>query len=118
MKDYPGLLWTEMRDRQAGARGIRPVQGPLLKNPSGQSPAKAEKVGSNQPCPCGSGRKFKRCCGRDGAGLTSRPAGGTKPGRMLLATHGYASRDYLANCPEDDPVLFLEKKVENRGDGS
>jgi len=22
------------------------------------------KVGRNQPCPCGSGRKFKRCCGR------------------------------------------------------
>lgn len=22
-----------------------------------------EKVGRNQPCPCGSGRKFKRCCG-------------------------------------------------------
>ena len=22
----------------------------------------AEKVGRNAPCPCGSGRKFKRCC--------------------------------------------------------
>ena len=22
------------------------------------------KVGRNEPCPCGSGRKFKRCCGR------------------------------------------------------
>ncbi|HRF11915.1 MAG TPA: SEC-C metal-binding domain-containing protein, partial [Candidatus Accumulibacter phosphatis] len=21
------------------------------------------KVGRNDPCPCGSGRKFKRCCG-------------------------------------------------------
>ena len=26
-------------------------------------PAKSEKVGRNTPCPCGSGRKFKRCCG-------------------------------------------------------
>jgi tetratricopeptide (TPR) repeat protein len=25
--------------------------------------AKAVKVGRNEPCPCGSGRKFKRCCG-------------------------------------------------------
>lgn len=24
----------------------------------------AEKVGRNLPCPCGSGKKFKRCCGR------------------------------------------------------
>ena len=22
-----------------------------------------EKVGRNDPCPCGSGKKFKRCCG-------------------------------------------------------
>jgi hypothetical protein len=24
---------------------------------------KSEKVGRNEPCPCGSGRKWKRCCG-------------------------------------------------------
>ena len=24
---------------------------------------KAEKISRNAPCPCGSGRKFKRCCG-------------------------------------------------------
>lgn len=23
----------------------------------------AGKIGRNQPCPCGSGRKFKKCCG-------------------------------------------------------
>ena len=23
----------------------------------------APKVGANQPCPCGSGKKYKRCCG-------------------------------------------------------
>src|SRR5262245_4096858 len=27
-------------------------------------PAPAAGVGRNEPCPCGSGRKFKRCCGR------------------------------------------------------
>jgi uncharacterized protein len=25
------------------------------------------KVGRNDPCPCGSGRKYKQCCGKDGA---------------------------------------------------
>ncbi|MGI9178782.1 MAG: SEC-C metal-binding domain-containing protein [Pirellulales bacterium] len=23
-----------------------------------------QKVGRNDPCPCGSGRKFKNCCGK------------------------------------------------------
>lgn len=25
-------------------------------------PARSEKVGRNEPCPCGSGKKYKRCC--------------------------------------------------------
>ncbi len=28
---------------------------------------KKEKVGPNDPCPCGSGKKYKKCCGRPGA---------------------------------------------------
>ena len=28
-----------------------------------ESPQKAMKVGRNDPCPCGSGRKYKKCCG-------------------------------------------------------
>ena len=26
---------------------------------------KSQKVGRNDPCPCGSGKKYKKCCGRD-----------------------------------------------------
>jgi len=33
----------------------QPRQGP---------PVKPNKVGRNEPCPCGSGNKYKRCCGR------------------------------------------------------
>jgi len=34
----------------------------LLLNPT--QPMKAEKkVGRNAPCPCGSGKKYKKCCG-------------------------------------------------------
>ena len=25
---------------------------------------KKRKIGRNEPCPCGSGKKYKRCCGR------------------------------------------------------
>lgn len=28
-----------------------------------QEPVRVEKHGRNEPCPCGSGRKYKRCCG-------------------------------------------------------
>ena len=26
---------------------------------------KGEKIGRNDPCPCGSGKKYKHCCGRN-----------------------------------------------------
>lgn len=26
---------------------------------------KEKKIGRNDPCPCGSGKKYKKCCGRD-----------------------------------------------------
>ena len=28
-----------------------------------QVPRKSNKIGRNEPCPCGSGKKFKKCCG-------------------------------------------------------
>lgn len=28
----------------------------------GRVPATSEKIGRNEPCPCGSGRKYKKCC--------------------------------------------------------
>ena len=31
-----------------------------------REPARSQKVGRNQPCPCGSGKKYKKCCGRPG----------------------------------------------------
>lgn len=32
--------------------------------PLPHSPKKSQKVGRNDPCPCGSGKKYKKCCGR------------------------------------------------------
>ena len=29
-----------------------------------KAPKKVEKIGRNEPCPCGSGRKYKQCCGK------------------------------------------------------
>lgn len=30
-----------------------------------QQPVKKKKIGRNDPCPCGSGKKYKKCCGAD-----------------------------------------------------
>ena len=30
-----------------------------------KQPRKVKKIGRNEPCPCGSGKKYKNCCGRD-----------------------------------------------------
>jgi SWIM/SEC-C metal-binding protein len=34
----------------------------ILLNPSEQKRAE-KKIGRNDPCPCGSGKKYKKCCG-------------------------------------------------------
>ena len=51
------------RSRGRGAGSGSPMQAVAGSNrnarPSGDS-----KVGRNAPCPCGSGRKYKRCCGK------------------------------------------------------
>ena len=28
--------------------------------------AHSDKIGRNDPCPCGSGKKYKNCCGKKG----------------------------------------------------
>ncbi len=49
----------QRRERQALARqgGPGPVaQGPVKRD--------IDKVGRNDACPCGSGKKYKKCCGK------------------------------------------------------
>ena len=46
------------------------------KAPARKTPVHAgEKIGRNDPCPCGSGKKYKNCCGRPG---TEAPAENTE----------------------------------------
>lgn len=41
------------------------MDGPQAEEPAKQEPVRVEKVGRNEPCPCGSGKKYKHCHGRD-----------------------------------------------------
>jgi len=57
-------------DQPAAAPRPGHGEGPITTAPSDEPkfelPLKRElpKVGRNEPCPCGSGKKFKQCCGR------------------------------------------------------
>jgi preprotein translocase subunit SecA len=49
------LEQTQKKQRLVFNLGDEPVHN---------EPAKSKKVGRNQPCTCGSGRKYKQCCGK------------------------------------------------------
>jgi uncharacterized protein len=56
--------WRKQRDsRPAGLVGDRFAMGAQRATARREQP----KVGRNDPCPCGSGRKFKKCCGGGGS---------------------------------------------------
>jgi preprotein translocase subunit SecA len=48
----PGSRRMEEGEKEEGKPRIQPLR-------------KGPKVGRNDPCPCGSGRKYKHCCGRE-----------------------------------------------------
>ena len=56
------LLTIQIQQNQSPQR--EQVAKPDAPN-AGSPEAKAEskKVGPNDPCPCGSGKKYKKCCG-------------------------------------------------------
>ncbi len=45
----------------------RGEEGTEEKKPKQQPIRRGRKIGRNDPCPCGSGKKYKKCCGRPGA---------------------------------------------------
>jgi uncharacterized protein YecA (UPF0149 family) len=51
-RTYPQML--PMSDRMVKA--LRPDLN--------QTPGPGGKIGRNAPCPCGSGKKYKKCCGK------------------------------------------------------
>lgn len=52
MDDFGEAIWA-VYDLYAIARSLGPRSAPVT----------SEKIGRNDPCPCGSGKKYKKCCG-------------------------------------------------------
>ena len=53
-----GDVFASMMNQNRLAVGARPAMA------APQPPKAAAAVGRNDPCPCGSGKKYKKCCGR------------------------------------------------------
>ena len=57
------LLKTEVRQN---ANRTQVAKGEALSDgkPKKKEPKRVNKVGRNEQCPCGSGKKYKQCCGK------------------------------------------------------
>lgn len=56
-----------------------------------QSGMSEEQIGRNEPCPCGSGKKYKRCCGVNAAPKLTTPTAAFAPGAAEGDTTGAAA---------------------------
>jgi hypothetical protein len=64
------------------------------------------KIGRNEPCPCGSGRKAKRCCG------VARGPCEDELARAFLAGQALAASLRLAGCESDDLERLWDELLE------
>ncbi len=69
-EELANVKWTWAPESQAGGQdGEVPMDDDWQASSSGREDTPAPlrssgKIGRNEPCPCGSGKKYKKCCGR------------------------------------------------------
>ena len=70
-REYQHAASASLTDDSAGGTVKKPgplagQQLPVGSGPASQKPVQRQgpKVGRNDPCPCGSGKKYKQCCGK------------------------------------------------------
>lgn len=74
-----------------------PAAAPVMRNTA--------KVGRNDPCPCGSGKKFKKCCGKETTEAVVEEGKDGGVGRAiewLTSRHGKAVKAAVRNMLNDD----------------
>jgi hypothetical protein len=68
--------WSSFHPEDSRPKKIPKLEAPALPSPPSDSDSDSDdvatqpfvrepKVGRNDPCPCGSGKKYKKCCGKD-----------------------------------------------------
>ncbi len=58
------LLKSEIRQNIERKEIVKKKMTNEGKEEGTRTPKKSEKIGRNDPCPCGSGKKYKQCCGK------------------------------------------------------
>lgn len=69
----------------------------------------AEKVGRNDPCPCGSGKKYKACCLKKETSATYTPSGKRKFTAKVLSGGGVAKAQPQKGAPVVDYNMLMER---------
>ena len=64
LQEFTARINEQLLARQPPVQQAPYVPPPSLPAPPTPVRRSAPKVGRNDPCPCGSGKKFKKCCGR------------------------------------------------------
>jgi preprotein translocase subunit SecA len=65
-REYKPSIRPQAAPEPVGAKVAAAHAGAAAPGQKGSAPVTvAKKVGRNDPCPCGSGKKYKKCCGRN-----------------------------------------------------
>ncbi len=59
------LLNAEIRQNTEREQVIKGTPNEDKSKTKKQTPKRVKKIGRNDPCPCGSGKKYKQCCGKN-----------------------------------------------------
>src|SRR5262249_15074347 len=71
---------------------------------------RAMKVGRNDPCPCGSGKKYKKCClPKDQATSATQPAAVLPPPAMTRSPRADSSRSQPEGSDRSSPLAHATK---------
>jgi hypothetical protein len=63
IQDYQRVAKRNGSRPQPAQQSAEISQPPSNQQGAKQNPVRHEKIGRNEPCRCGSGKKYKRCCG-------------------------------------------------------
>jgi hypothetical protein len=98
------ICYDAPKQRHAFSNAVSgwPAQAP---HSAGTTVHQLPKVGRNDPCPCGSGKKFKKCCGKESneaAAAASKDGGVGRAIEWLTSRHGKAVKTAVQNMLNDD----------------
>ncbi len=74
----------------------------------------SKETGRNDPCPCGSGKKYKKCCGKPGMGRHTAKVLTSDSTNSLLGRISQAGSSFQGNKEEDSAKKALNVTTINK----